>query len=300
MSTPTSTYPEQDQDYPDNDAQPMSDNTLQFQWIVTLQGNLDVLFINVPDVFVGSDLLWYPVLGQPTIRMAPDTLVAFGRPKGYRGSYKQWCEEGIAPQVVFEVLSPGNRPAEIEDKFEFYEKYGVEEYYQYDPYDGDLVGWRRVGEKLEPIYPIHGWVSPRLGIRFDLSGDELVIYRPDGQRFLTFMELAQEQQQAKQRAEQEQREREEAERRAERDRQGREEAERRAQQERREREEAERRANQARISNEEAERRANQARISNEEAERRAEQERRDKEQAQQRAQRLAEQLRALGIDPAE
>ena len=27
--------------YPDNDGQPMSDNTLQFKWIVTIEGGLD-------------------------------------------------------------------------------------------------------------------------------------------------------------------------------------------------------------------------------------------------------------------
>jgi hypothetical protein len=36
-----------------------------------------------------------------------------------------------------------------------------------------------------------GWVSPRLGIRFEL-GSELEIYRPDGQKFLTYVELERE------------------------------------------------------------------------------------------------------------
>ena len=27
--------------YPDSDGKPMSDNTLQFQWIVTIQGGID-------------------------------------------------------------------------------------------------------------------------------------------------------------------------------------------------------------------------------------------------------------------
>jgi hypothetical protein len=34
-----------------------------------------------------------------------------------------------------------------------------------------------------------GWVSPRLGIRFELSSADLEIYRPDGQKFLTYVEL---------------------------------------------------------------------------------------------------------------
>jgi Uma2 family endonuclease len=56
-------------------------------------------------------------------------MVAIGRPKGRRDSYLQWNEGNIPPQVIFEVLSPGNRAAEMENKFAFYQKYGVEEYY---------------------------------------------------------------------------------------------------------------------------------------------------------------------------
>jgi Uma2 family endonuclease len=157
--------------YPDCDGQPVADNTLQFQWIVTIQGNLDGLFADDPTVFVAGDLLWYPLLGHPEVRTAPDTMVAFGRPKGYRGSYKQWEEDGVAPQVVFEIQSPGNRPDELEAKFLFYQQYGAEEYYLYDPHEGVLLGWLRRGAALRPIQPMHGWTSPRLGIRFDTSRD---------------------------------------------------------------------------------------------------------------------------------
>jgi Uma2 family endonuclease len=216
MSTPITPDTREGVAYPDSDGRPMSDNTLRFRWIVTLQGNLDALYAEDGNVFVAGDLLWYPVQGEPTSRLAPDVLVAFGRPKGYRGSYKQWQEEGIAPQVAFEVLSPSNTPEEMDGKFAFYQRYGVEEYYLYDPYDGDLWGWRRVGKRLRAIAKMHGWVSPRLGIRFDLSGDELVIYRPDGQPFLTFVELMQHKEEAERRMQQERRAKEEAERRAER------------------------------------------------------------------------------------
>ncbi len=52
-------------------------------------------------------------------------MVAFGRPKGRRGSYRQWQEENIAPQVVFEILSPKNTKAEMSRKLEFYDTYRV-------------------------------------------------------------------------------------------------------------------------------------------------------------------------------
>ena len=54
--------------------------------------NIDWLYANNPDVFVAGDLLLYPVHGNNKIAAAPDTMVVFGRPKGDRGSYKQWLE----------------------------------------------------------------------------------------------------------------------------------------------------------------------------------------------------------------
>ncbi len=187
--------------YPDSDGKPMADNTRQFRHIVTIQGGIAALFADRPDVFVAGDLLWYPVEGDNKIRAAPDTMVVFGRPPGDRGSYLQWREDGLAPQVVFKVLSPGNTVAEMTRKFLFYEQYGVEEYYVYDPDRGSLDGWIRRGGRLEDVPDMQGWVSPRLGIRFGMDGMDLVLYRPDGRRFETFVELEQRAEQATQRAE---------------------------------------------------------------------------------------------------
>lgn len=175
--------------YPDSDGQPMADNTRQFRWIVVIKENLERLFATAADVFIAGDLLWYPVEGKPKIRQAPDVLAVFGRPKGDRGSYRQWQEAGVVPQVVFEILSPGNRPGEMLRKLNFYQRYGVEEYYIYDPDSNQLTGLLRVGQSLQLISEMSGWISPRLGIRFELGIDDLVIYRPDGEKFLTFVEL---------------------------------------------------------------------------------------------------------------
>ncbi|MFB2969290.1 Uma2 family endonuclease [Aerosakkonema sp. BLCC-F183] len=189
--------------YPDSDGQPIADNTKQFRWIVIIKENLEILFANNDDVFVAGDLLWYPVQGNNTIRQAPDAMVVFGRPKGDRGSYRQWSENNIPPQVVFEILSPGNRTGKMLQKTIFYQRYGVEEYYIYDPDDVELTGLLRSGDWLEPIEQMNGWVSPRLGIRFELKEDTLEIYRPDGQKFLTPVELDRLREEERQRAEQE-------------------------------------------------------------------------------------------------
>jgi Uma2 family endonuclease len=176
--------------YPESDGQPMAENTLQWEWIVTIKGGLEVVFRDDPDVFVAGDLLWYPVEGDPTTRVAPDALVAFGRPKGHRGSYKQWEEGGVPPQVVFEVLSPGNRFGEMLKKFRFYERFGVEEYYIYDPDHLTLEGWLRSGATLNPIAEMQRWVSPRLRVRFEMGEGGLTIYGPDDLPFATYDELA--------------------------------------------------------------------------------------------------------------
>jgi Uma2 family endonuclease len=200
MNTRTSPPARAEIDYPDSDGKPLSDNTLQFRWIMTIQGGLDALFADNPDVFVAGDLLWYPVEGDNKTRQAPDAMVVFGRPKGDRGSYKQWVEGGIAPQVAFEVLSPKNTRREMDRKRKWYFDFGVEEYYEFDPDRMRLRGW--IKDKAEPreILPMSGWLSPKLGIRFELH-DDLTIYRPDGRPLETYLEIARQRERSEQRAE---------------------------------------------------------------------------------------------------
>ena len=67
--------------YPDSDGMPMADNTLQYEWIVTIKGNLDAICVGDRAAFVAGDNLIYPVEGDPGIRIAADVYVAFGRPR---------------------------------------------------------------------------------------------------------------------------------------------------------------------------------------------------------------------------
>ncbi|MGK7925636.1 MAG: Uma2 family endonuclease [Spirulina sp.] len=198
--------------YPESDGKPLADNTIQFRLIVTIQGGLDTLFQNRDDVFVAGDLFWYPVQLSPqqirerkeAQRQAPDVMVVFGRPKGDRGSYKQWEEENIAPQVAFEILSPGNKKKEMENKFKFYQRHGIEEYYLYDPKKNRLQGWLRKGKKLEVIPQMEGWKSPRLGIKFSIAAGELALFYPNGERFSSYVEIVAQRDRERTRADREQ------------------------------------------------------------------------------------------------
>ena len=173
--------------YPDSDGKPMADNTVQYDWIVRLVANLKHLFRD-QTVFVAGDLLWYPqrVQAPPAPCQAPDVMVVIGRPPGDRGSYKQWEEDNIAPQVVFEILSPSNSAREMLNKQRFYREHGVLEMYFYDPDSDDFWGFVRstTDQDFTPVTTLNfPWVSPTLGIRFELFDDGLAVFTPEGEPF---------------------------------------------------------------------------------------------------------------------
>ncbi|WP_435183480.1 Uma2 family endonuclease [Cylindrospermopsis raciborskii G7] len=279
--------------YPESDNKPMADNTRQFTWIVKIKENLEILFKSNADVFVAGDLFWYPVEGSNKIKLAPDTMVVFGRPKGHRGSYRQWEENNIPPQVVFEILSPGNNNTEMDRKKLFYLEHGVEEYYVYDPDRISLEVSIRENNSFKEIENFTTWTSPRLKIRFDMSQDELVIYYPDGSKFLSPVELSNYAEQERflkeqetQRAERERLLKEQETQRAEREKLLKEQETQRAERERLIKEQETQRAERERLLKEQETQRAERERLLKEQETQRAEQERFLKEQETQRAER--------------
>jgi Uma2 family endonuclease len=213
-------------EFPDSDGKPMAENTRQYEAIVTLKGNIESFAPMT--AFVAGDHLIYVDPTDPTERQAPDVYVAFGRPRGHRGSYMLWEEGGVFPQVIFEVLGPSNTETEMRTKRDFYFGHGAEEYYEFDPEAGTWLGFvLNVSTGLpEQLANMDGHISPRLGMRFAFRPMELLVFHPDGSRFLSFQEtcdLADAEHlradEAEQRAEEEKRRAEEALRRAEAERQ---------------------------------------------------------------------------------
>lgn len=175
-------------EYPTSDGKPMAENTQQFEQLVKIKLNLEKTTAG-QNIFVAGDLLWYPVQGSLS-RVAPDVMVAIGRPKGHRGSYMQWKEANIAPQIVFEIWSPGNSSKEKEDKLAYYELYGVQEYYTYDTHKNIFEFYIRNKSGLSLVPNVKRWKSPLLGITLDWTEEGgLELYHPNGERFLSYMEL---------------------------------------------------------------------------------------------------------------
>ena len=205
--------------FPDGDGEPMADNQIQYKWMVTIAEGLDALLADRPDVLVACDLLWYFDEDDARRCVAPDVFVAFGRPKALRHSYKEWLEGG-PPQVVFEIHSPSNTPARMQQKLELYDARGVEEYYYYFPEDhaGRFDGWVRGPAGLGPLASADGWTSPWLGVTFETPPEDnaLVLRGPDGEPFQHVQDIIRDRKLARRVAEIErQRRKEEARRRKE-------------------------------------------------------------------------------------
>ena len=190
--------------YPDSDGRPSAENTRHFDWIALFKWNLEALFDDRSQVFVAADIFIYPVEGDNAIRTAPDVYVAIDRPKGPRGSYRVWEEANIFPQVIFEVAAPTITPEEMEYKFDFYSRFGAEEYYVLQP-EGDMSvrAWLRTGSALESVdsASLNDFVSPRLGFRLVKRGREVRVHGPNGRRWGTPSEMVTWAKEAERRAE---------------------------------------------------------------------------------------------------
>ena len=165
------------------------ESTRRLRWIVTLQGGLDALFRNRKDVLVAGGVPWY-LTPESRDSATPDLFVAIGVNRGERTAYRQWEESNVVPQAVFDVIAPGTSMVSATRRLKFYERAGVEEYYMYDPDAGEVIGWVHNGVTFEEIPAIEGWVSPRLQIVFGMEEGELFLSLPNGERFRSYVELA--------------------------------------------------------------------------------------------------------------
>jgi Uma2 family endonuclease len=124
--TPNALAVDEDIEFPSADGNPMSENTRQDEAIVTLKGNIEAF---APlDAFVAGGHLIHVDRRDRNARQAPDVYVAFGRPRGHRGSNKLWREDGVFPQVNFEALAPSDTADEMARKRGFYFRHGAEGY----------------------------------------------------------------------------------------------------------------------------------------------------------------------------
>lgn len=158
--------------------EPMPETSLHYYFSALIVSAVRWIFRDRSDVFVAANFAWFPVANDSR---DPDVLVAFGRNGSPRSSWHNDREEGVSPAVIFEMKSRSNTRAQIAAKRAWYDRHGVEEYYEYDPNQGTFRAWVRAESgHLEAVLNSVGLTSPALGISFILNGTSLELLGPDG------------------------------------------------------------------------------------------------------------------------
>ena len=172
----------------------VTERTWHLKAIFHIYGALRLHYAGRDDIFVGGNNFIYWEEGNRDEKQSPDVYVCFGARDIDRYSYKVWEENGIVPQVIFEITSKSTRFTDLGHKRGVYEMVGVEEYYLFDPL-GEylkerLVAYHR-GEdgSYRPIRKkrVH---SPRLNLDLRVEGNLLRLYYPGSSQRLPSLEEA--------------------------------------------------------------------------------------------------------------
>ena len=162
-------------EYPDEDGEPMADNEWQGRTMDAIFYALDGRFQSDPDVHVAKDLLVYYDEGNPNQALAPDVFVVRGVAPGLRSSYRIW-KERRPPAFVLEVASRSTAKKDATKKKDLYERWGVREYWLFDPRGGlhepRLQGFVLVEGKYRDL-PARELASGGLAVSSWLLGLEL-------------------------------------------------------------------------------------------------------------------------------
>ena len=141
--------PMQEVVYPEQRETDLGETSIHYQIISKLMQML-TYFENRNDIFIASNMNLYYEEGNPQKWYAPDLMIAFGVGNHNRSSYKVW-DEGIFPNVIFEVASDRTWKVDLTDKLELYGELGTQEYYILDTKDYlplPLMAYRTNGKRL--------------------------------------------------------------------------------------------------------------------------------------------------------
>ena len=120
--------------------------------------SLAIHFAGEPDVTVASEVPVGPGLPVRDDARIPDLLVVRGADRELMEEQRGYAvdRQGKAPDFVLEVASPTTGRADYTDKRRDYERFGVVEYWRFDPSGGEYHDTARAGDRLvddryEPI-----------------------------------------------------------------------------------------------------------------------------------------------------
>jgi Uma2 family endonuclease len=133
--------PPRGEELPETDGLPMDSERQALQMDLLLEPLR--LYFAGRDVYVGKNQIIYYSVEQVRNRdfLGPDVYVVLDVPDRERRSWVIW-EEGKAPDVVVEILSPKTAERDRGEKKSIYQdNIGVREYFWFDPEGGELAGF---------------------------------------------------------------------------------------------------------------------------------------------------------------
>ena len=175
-------------EFPTSDGRPVAETPLHYKRLSDLAYALTTFFKRRADAYVGVNMLAYDDPKEPRRHLSPDIFVAFGgvsEEEREREIYKLWEEP--SPAFVLEVTSKTTR-REDERKKARYAKWGVAEYFMYDPRGEYLApalqgfelsrgGYRSMRERTLSNGE-RGFASGGLGLELWLDGSALRLHDP--------------------------------------------------------------------------------------------------------------------------
>ncbi|HSK73874.1 MAG TPA: Uma2 family endonuclease, partial [Pyrinomonadaceae bacterium] len=149
---------------------------------------LESYFSERNDVIAAANMMVYYEKNEPKKWLAPDIFVCFGIEKYLRRTFKVW-EEGVFPQVVFEVASDTTFENDLGGKRLDYARLGVEEYYLLDPereyLPSPLMAFHRQNGRLLLVNIEDNRVlSPLLNLEIVDTGKSFRLFDPQEEKFL--------------------------------------------------------------------------------------------------------------------
>ena len=174
--------------YPAELEKEMGETAFHYKIIFLFYGLLEAYFSVRKDITVAANMMVYYDKGNSKKWLAPDVFVCFGVENKLRRTFKVW-EEGVFPQVVFEIASDSTFENDLGGKRLDYARLGVEEYYLLDPereyLPSPLMAFHRQnGRLLSANVENNRVLSPLLNLEIVDTGKSFRLFNPNTQEFL--------------------------------------------------------------------------------------------------------------------
>lgn len=173
-------------EYPTSDGKPLAESERHYMCLTGAAYGIRKHLAGRDDVYVGSNLMVFDEPGNPRRHLSPDIFVAFGVRRGVRDLYKIWEEK--PPAFVLEITSASTRREDERTKRQRYARWGVQEYFLYDPrgewLTPPLQGFELRGKRYRKMRDAAlpngqpGLRSDALALFLWLKGSELRLFDP--------------------------------------------------------------------------------------------------------------------------